>query len=91
MRQLIDQLLPKLKIHAVKKEEAEKAEVPESWDVYDKMVLLLLVMMYDQLNVDLRRQLIESCFTEDHEPAKETLMSLDVFLVRDLMNEYESQ
>lgn len=57
VRQLIDQLSPKLKVHAAKKAEEEGAEAPESRDVYGEMALPLSAVMYDQLVVDLRRRL----------------------------------
>lgn len=58
VRQLIDRLSPKLKVHAARKEEEpEGAEAPESRDVYGEMALPLSAVMYHQLDVDLRRRL----------------------------------
>ncbi|SLM39054.1 aflatoxin regulatory protein [Lasallia pustulata] len=57
VRRLVDQLSSKLKVQAAKKGRGEGAETPESMDLDNEMTLPLSAVMYDQLDVDLRKRL----------------------------------
>lgn len=57
VRRLIDQLSPKLRVHAAANEEAEGAEAPESRAVRGETALPLSAGVYIQMDVDLRRRL----------------------------------
>lgn len=55
VRRLVDQLSSKLKMQAAKN--GRGAETPESMELDNEMVLPLSAMMYDQLDVDMRKRL----------------------------------
>jgi plasmid stability protein len=57
VRRLVDQLSSKLKVQAAKKGRGGGAEAPESLDLDNEMTLPLSAVMYDQLDVDLRKRL----------------------------------
>ncbi|KAL9066488.1 MAG: hypothetical protein Q9161_007551 [Pseudevernia consocians] len=56
VQRLVDQLSSKLKMQASKKGRGE-AETPESLDLENEMTLPLSAVMYDQLDVDLKKRL----------------------------------
>ena len=56
VRQLVDQLLSKLKVQAAKKGR-RGVETPESMDLDNGMAWSLSAVMYDQLDNDLRKRL----------------------------------
>ncbi|SLM36605.1 c6 transcription factor [Lasallia pustulata] len=56
VRRLVDQLSSKLKVQAAEKGRGG-AETPESLDLDNEMTLPLSAVMYDQLDVDLRKRL----------------------------------
>ena len=57
VRRLVDQLSSKLKVQAAKKGRGGGAETPESLDLDNEMMLPLSAVMYEQLDVDLRKRL----------------------------------
>jgi Aflatoxin regulatory protein/Fungal Zn(2)-Cys(6) binuclear cluster domain len=57
VRRLVDQLSLKLKVQAANKGRGGGAETPESLDLDNEMTLPLSAVMYDQLDVDLRKRL----------------------------------
>lgn len=57
VRRLVDQLSSKLKVQAAKKGRGGGAETPESLDLDNEMTLPLSAVMYEQLDVDLRKRL----------------------------------
>ncbi len=57
VRRLVDQLSSKLKVQAAKKGRGGGAETLESLDLDNEMTLPLSAVMYDQLDVDIRKRL----------------------------------
>ena len=57
VRRLVDQLSSKLKLQAVKMGRGGGMETPESSDLENEMALAVSTVMYDQLDVDLKKRL----------------------------------
>ncbi|KAL8830463.1 MAG: hypothetical protein Q9191_001425 [Dirinaria sp. TL-2023a] len=57
VRRLVDQLSSMLKLQAAKKGTGGGAETPETLDLDSEMTLPLSAVMYDQLDIDLRKRL----------------------------------